>query len=131
MPLPIATSASKAKVTMEDLCGLAPVVVEAPPFPQDAAGCTGVSLKGLLGKATSGFGVLAGDTETEKIGYDELALGVLLHTGADGQLLEPAQGGPLRVVFPLGIVLQEDDDDEDGDPKPADVRDVRCLTLTT
>eukprot|EP00966_Prymnesium_polylepis_P189591 4392997-Prymnesium_polylepis.1 len=114
-----ATSASKAKVSMEDLRSLPPIVLQSPPFPADVAGCSGVSISGLLGKATAGIGVLAGDTETDKIDYGDLAQGVLLHTGADGEPLDPAMGGPLRATFPAGVALQEDEGDGAG-PQPAD-----------
>ena len=72
--------------------------------------------------------VLAGDTETEQIDYVQLAHGVLLHSGADGLPLPATRGGPLRAVFPVGVALQ---DDEGGAAAPADVSDVRLLTLTT
>ena len=94
-----ATSASKAKVTMEDLHSLPTIAVEAPPFPNAAAGFAGVSISGLLGKATAGVGILAGDTESDKIEYAELARGILVHTGKDGQPLELEQGGPLRAIL--------------------------------
>ena len=124
-----ATSASKAKVSMEDLRSLPLVVLESPPFPADVAGCSGVSISGLLGKATTGVGVLAGDAETDKIDYGDLAQGILLHTGADGEPLDPAMGGPLRAAFPASVAM-EDEGDGVG-PQPADVRDVRLLTLIT
>ena len=56
-----ASSVSKAKVTLQDLQALAPVVM-APPFPEELAGCVGVSMIHLLGKASAGVGVLAGAT---------------------------------------------------------------------
>ena len=125
-----ATSVSKAKVTLDDLRDLEVTLLESPPFPVELKGCSGASVHHLLGKATAGFGVISGDEETEKIDYADLAKGVLVHSGPGGrQPLEADMGGPLRIVFPAGVALQADE--EGGTASPADVRDVRLLSLTT
>ena len=121
------SSVTRAKLTLDDLKSHAPIAVTAPPYPADANGCSGLSIRHLLGKATSGVGVLQGDTETEKIDYAELGQGVVLYLDQNGDAINSEQGGPIRAVFPQGVAMQDDSDP----PTPADVRDLRVLVLTT
>lgn len=43
---------------------------------------------------------------SERIDIDELVLGTIVHTAADGGDLPADLGGPLRVVFPAGVAVQ-------------------------
>ena len=78
------------------------------------AGCVGASVGALLAKVVgecgdgvSGIFEAADGASTNPIAMHELVQGVVLHSDPSGAALPEKLGGPLRVVFPEGVAVQD------------------------
>lgn len=96
-------------------------------------GCKGTSIGAImsrlrpnLGNGVSGVFTASDGVQTDPIELDQLVKGYILHTDASGAELPTSLGGPLRVIFPTGIAIQ---DSVCGTPKPVNVKGVIRLEL--
>lgn len=78
------------------------------------AGCAGTSIGALLAKVVgecgdgvSGVFEAEDGASTDPIAMHELVQGVILHSDSSGAPLPVNLGGPLRVVFPDGVAVQD------------------------
>lgn len=94
--------------------GLKTLEVTPTPVGGKLAGCVGASVGALLAKVVgecgdgvSGIFEAADGASTDPIAMHELVQGVVLHSDSSGAALPEKMGGPLRVVFPEGVAVQD------------------------
>jgi len=98
------------------------------------ASCKAISVGTLLsrvrpnlGNGVSGVFTAADGVSTDPISLDELVVGLIVHTDANGTTPLPVSlGGPLRVCFPEGVAVQSS---VCGTPKPVNLKGMVKLEL--
>jgi hypothetical protein len=96
-------------------------------------GCKGTSIAKLLartrpqlGSGVSGVFTAADGVSTDPIELGDLVKGFIIHSDAADSGLSASLGGPLRVVFPSGVKVQNS---ICGKPKPVNLKGVVRLDL--